>query len=278
MRIAAILTCHNRKEQTLRCLHSLIQVAPDIHIYLTDDGCTDGTAESVDALSPYIHIVKGDGTLFWNRGMHRAWSEALKGNYTHYLWLNDDVRLYDDFLNELIACEDLCGDEAIITGIIAEDKNEKCILYGGCKEKKVLIHPSGNPEPVTFMNGNVVLVPHSITERIGILDPILHHDLGDVDYGLTARKAGIGVYTTRKVIATGTPNNYCRVRKWNSSLTDRFKRLNTPLGSPLKTNFYFRNKHYGTLHALAYCIYITILNLLPDWCVTLIWKDTYIDK
>lgn len=80
--IAVLLTVHNRKEKTLCCLQNLFkQKIPNgyqIEVYLTDDGCTDGTPEAVHEQFPAVHIIKGDGSLFWNRGMYTAWDTAGK--------------------------------------------------------------------------------------------------------------------------------------------------------------------------------------------------------
>lgn len=268
MTIAALLTCHNRKVKTLKCLDSLFAIDSSIEIYLTDDGCTDGTSEEVQRNFPKIHIIRGDGGLFWNRGMYAAWKEALKGGYDYYLWLNDDVELYADSLEELKNCNK--EGTAIVSGIV-EDCNHENILYGGFDVSKQLIIPKGKPQKIRWMNGNVVLVPKSVVEKIGILDPYFIHDLGDVDYGMRAQKNGIEVLSTGKPIASGYRNDICRIRKWNSSLLDRFKALNMPLGSPLRQNFHFRYRHFGLIHALAYNGKIILLNLLPDCLVTKIF-------
>lgn len=46
-RIAVLMTCHNRRETTLKCLSSLYdQALPSgvtFKTYLVDDGCADGT-------------------------------------------------------------------------------------------------------------------------------------------------------------------------------------------------------------------------------------------
>lgn len=72
-RIAVLLTVFNRKEQTLLCLQRLQdQPSPEefkIVTYLTNDGCTDGTPEAVRREFPDVHIINGDGNLFWNRGI-----------------------------------------------------------------------------------------------------------------------------------------------------------------------------------------------------------------
>lgn len=279
MKLAAILTCYNRKEKTLSCLRSLYAAINEVEVYLTDDGCTDGTPEAVSSEFPNVHIVPGDGSLFWSRGMYTAWKEALDENHTtdYYLWLNDDVELYPFFLEELLKCEQLAGGDSVVSGII-EDFDKKGTLYGGYDANKNLLVPNGEIQDITLMNGNVVLVPQSVVDKIGIIDPTYHHDLGDLDYGLTAIKNGLRVVTTTRAVAAGYSNNICRVRKWGTSISNRFKKLNSPLGSPLNYNYYFRKKHYGIVKALGFCLKLIILNILSDRQVSMIWGNTYKDK
>lgn len=276
-KIAAILTCFNRREKTKKCLESLFQILPDCDVYITDDASTDGTSEMLHHDFPKVHVVTGNGNLFWSRGMYTAWKEAVKGNYDYYLWLNDDIELYPDFFEELSTCFQKSGGNCVVTGLIENFEKSK-ILYGGSDGNKSLLQANGKPQKVTYMNGNVVLIPKSVVDKIGIMDPKLHHDLGDVDYGLTAIEHGINVFTTSKPIAAGYENDFCRVRKWGVSLKQRLKKLNSPLGSPPKLNFYFRKKHFGFLNACAYWGYLYILNILSDSLVELIWGDTYKDK
>lgn len=277
-RVAAILTCYNRKEKTLACLRSLFDVLPQAEVYLTDDGCSDGTSTAIRTLFPdKVQIIQGTGNCFWSRGMYMAWREAVKAEADFYLWLNDDVELYPSFWLELQTSYQCVGKNSVISGLI-ENFDRTQILYGGSDCRKRLITASERPQEVTFMNGNVVLIPRCVVERVGIIDPIYHHDLGDVDYGLRVREAGGHVYTTSRPVAAGYANHYCRVRKWGSSICQRFKKLNSPLGSPLRLNFYFRKKHFGLIHAIKYCSYLVVLNILPDWAVCRIWGDTYRDK
>lgn len=275
MRIAALITCHNRKAKTLACLNSLFRLASEVDVYLTDDGCTDGTTEEVLLKFQQVHIVTGSGNLYWNRGMHAAWSEALKIGYDQYLWLNDDIELYSGFLEEMQEC---CqGNASIVCGLV-ETMDHSDIIYGGCDGQKQLIRPNGQSQNIVWMNGNVVLVPRAIVEKIGILDPYFIHDLGDVDYGMRALMAGFKVLSTRVPVAAGYRNDVCRVRKWNTNLVDRFRQLSRPLGSPLSRNFHFRYRHFGLLHALAYNSRIILLNLLTDSMVKKIWGETYLPK
>lgn len=125
--IAVLLTVHNRKEKTMKCLENLFnQQIPSgysIAIYLTDDGCTDGTVEAVKKRFPTVQIVQGDGTLYWNRGMWTAWNAAAKHNHDYYLWLNDDTYLLPGAIEELVQSATRCHEDAIVVGACRDEKH-----------------------------------------------------------------------------------------------------------------------------------------------------------
>nr|WP_319569929.1 glycosyltransferase family 2 protein [uncultured Draconibacterium sp.] len=273
MRTAVLITSYNRKQKTIKSIKALQEIDIKKKIYLVDDKSEDGTSSEVRKLFPDVIIQEGDGNLFWNRGMHKAWEMASQEEYDFYLWLNDDVLLYKDAFTELFACSHKNNHKVIISGII-ENKERNQILYGG-SDKHGLIKPNGKMNPIHHMNGNVVLVPKFVFNKLGNLDPVFHHDLGDVDYGLRAQKAGIGVYTTRKSIASGTKNDIVRVRKFGVSRQKRFEILQSPLGSPPKINFYFRRKHYGLINAILFVGFLFLLNVLSDNIVILIFGKKY---
>lgn len=93
--IAVIFTCYNRAEKTRACIRSLqsqtSHYLTDLDYYICDDGSTDDTCDMIKALLPHARIVKGDGKLFWVRGMHRAMQEAVRSYHDFYLMVNDDV-------------------------------------------------------------------------------------------------------------------------------------------------------------------------------------------
>lgn len=128
-KIAILITVHNRKEKTLACLKNLyaqqLPNAVEIEVYLTDDGCTDGTVEAIRIHYPQTNIIKGDGNLFWNRGMYEAWCVAEKKDYDYYLWLNDDTILFETAIVSLLSTSDKMGDYSIIVGYTLDNKKEK---------------------------------------------------------------------------------------------------------------------------------------------------------
>jgi len=65
--LAVLMTCHNRREETVRCLGALrVQDLPnaELSVYMTDDGSTDGTAAAISAVDMPIRLIAGSGDLY----------------------------------------------------------------------------------------------------------------------------------------------------------------------------------------------------------------------
>ena len=214
--IAIIITSHNRLFKTRRCLLSILKLKNKynikINIYLTNDGCTDGTKEYIKKKLPKVKIFDGSGNLYWARGMRFAWSKVRK-KYDYYLWLNDDVYLYNDFLKHFLKDiqsinKKIDGNKFIIsyptfcnltnrksTGGLKIIDNMFNYNFKSIKKKNKLI------ECDTF-NGNCVLIPNKVFKIVGNIDQKFSHRFADHDYGLMSKKKGIKIYTSK---------NYCGI-------------------------------------------------------------------
>lgn len=251
--LAVLLTCHNRKNKTLKCLKKLFRIhipneIDKLDVFLVDDGSNDGTGNSVKKIFPTVNVIQGNGNLFWNKGMRLAWDSAVKsGEYDFYIWLNDDVILEDYALLELFECYyDAISQNnhvSIITGAFKNSIFEEDFSYGGRNEKGDVI-PNGSMQQCKFINGNTVLVPKSIFNTLGNLSADYTHGMGDYDYGLRAIKSGFYNYTTKKYIGV------CPVNpepKWSDAQTPLKKRLelfNSPRGLNFKEYIIFRKKFW----------------------------------
>jgi GT2 family glycosyltransferase len=221
-----------------------------------------------------VHLIKGRGNLFWSRGMHTAWQIASLKDFDFYIWLNDDMVLYPNCFDELFRCHKSLAGPNIICGVI-ESKDKSNVIYGGYNENRELISPWGQMREVTYMNGNIVLIPKEVFQKLGNLDKKFHHDLGDVDYGLRALKNGIGLFTTSCSVGMGEKNALVRERCFGVSIKKRFLKLYSPLGSNPFINFYFRRRHFGYINAILYFLFQHLLNFLPDELVTIIFTKKY---
>jgi GT2 family glycosyltransferase len=250
--LAILITSHNRKEKTLACLNTLFNCSfPEDYffdVYLVDDGSTDGTEEAVITIFPQVNVIQGNGNLYWNKGMRLAWQAAFQvAEYDFYLWLNDDVTLDKDALIELLNCyqEALNRDntQALIVGSCRSGLHA-LYSYGGRNDYGPII-PDGKIQLCKYINGNVVLVPKIIFDKIGNLSPEYTHAMGDNDYGLRVIKQGFNCYTTRKYIATCPINGISDWCNPATPLKKRLQLLHSPKGLNINEYIIFRKKFWG---------------------------------
>lgn len=256
LRLAVVIACHNRREHTVRCLQSVVrQPEFEVSIYLMDDGSSDGTADAVLEF-PNMHLLRGDGTLFWNRGMHAAFAAAMADKYDGYLWLNDDVSLDPDALLRLREAYDRIrerGDGNLIIVGSTRDPHLGKVTYGGLSRVGRLrplafarIDPRQEEIEVDTMNGNFVFIPESTARVVGNLDPGFHHQWGDVDYGLRARSLGVNIWLMQGTI--GLCRRGPRLQSWRAPgirLRERWARMNSPQGIPLFSWLRFARRYGG---------------------------------
>lgn len=217
--IAVLLTCHNRKALTLRCLDRLMTQDHyrQENVFLVDDGSTDGTGDAVRQLLPAANVIQGSGNLFWNGGMRLAWDSAKASGrqFDFYLWLNDDVELEPGALAQLVTDADRMvprGGPVIVAGATFEP-GTGVLTYGGhhCKNparplRLQPIAPIGEPAPIDSVSGNIVLVSRTAEEQLGNMLADFEHIYGDLDYGYRARKAGIPMYLASRMLGACAAN------------------------------------------------------------------------
>ena len=256
MRIAVLLTCHNRVEKTLAILRSLMRLTRPaesrLDVFLNDDGSTDGTGDQVREFGKNSNdftlvVINGSGNDYWCGGMRRAWAAALESGrkYDYFLWANDDVVLRADALMELL---DVATDAAnapigVVCGCFCDSDTGE-FTYGGRDERRLLL-PNGKAQKCRYIHGNAVLVPHETYEKIGMFDGRWTHGFGDTDYGLMCIEAGLNCLTTAKYIGT------CKQHKikgpWFSSsvpFQKRWELMWKPVGGAYSEFVAFRRKHY----------------------------------
>ena len=253
--IAALLTVFNRKQQTLACLDRLFtQDIPEgysLTVYLVDDGSTDGTAVAILEQFPgKVNIIQGDGTLFWNRGMHLAWTVATKERaFDYYLWVNDDTFIYDGCISRLLSESKRYEDKSIVVGSTCAVGNPSKITYGGW-QNGIKITDLENRQWCDEINGNIVLIPKYVYDILGTNDPYFRHAAGDTDYGLRAKETGVGCFIGKGIF--GECDLHERPTVWmdpSQPFKKRWKNFFSPLGNNPFEFFYFKKKHKGLVAA-----------------------------
>jgi len=260
MKIAVLLTCHNRKVHTLACLNMLfsnhLSDGYVLKVFLVDDGSTDGTSEGVRDCYPLVTVIEGDGSLYWNGGMCIAFSAAMKAGFDYYLWLNDDTLLYPTAIQSLVrtytALKAQHGKSIIVVGATEDEKGGR-LTYGGVVRTSrwkrtafTLVKPADVPVECETMNGNCVLIPDAIAQAVGGMEPEFAHAMGDLDYGLRARDAGFSIWVMPGYAGICVNNSATDTFNDPSlSVTLRLRKMLQPKGLPLTSWRIFTQRHAG---------------------------------
>ncbi len=280
MDIAVLLTCHNRIHKTDKCLSSFYEAINDVKdtfdIYLVDDGSTDGTSELIAEKYPQVNLIKGSGSLFWAGGMRTAWKSAIdtNRNYDGFLLINDDVEFISGFwttiLETLSYSDKMSGCECLCVSS-TKDKATDVPTYGGhCFIKKLfkhrctLVEPKPTPQRCDVANANILYVPESVVDKIGILDAHFTHSLADFDYTITANEQQIPVYVTPGF------GGFCQNDHDFDQLSEsipfnkRLKNLYSVKGIALNEYIYYLRKHFWWKAFYAFPV-LWMRVLFPKW-------------
>lgn len=264
------MVCRNRRDTTLGAIERVKRQTSDaaITIALFDDASTDGTIEAIAAHYPEIQVVHGDGEAFWNGGLHQLWSAKRTAAVDAFLWLNDDSWLDDDALTRLIA-----------TWRVQQTKqrDRRLILVGATRDADGAVSYSGydavrspfafrlervEPDatvakPVSTFNGNIVLIGRGVVDAIGLNDPKFFHNLGDIDYGLRARHAGVPIFLLPGTLASCESNTAKFQGGYGSphlSVMAQWRKVNSHHGLPFRSWWHFTRRHSGSFWPLHFLI------------------------
>lgn len=269
LRIAVLMTCHNRREKTLACLDALgLQQGLDgaqVQVFVVDDGCTDGTSDAVHQRHPDAVVLKGDGKLYWCGGMRLAFGEAMKGDYDYYLWLNDDTIFQPSGLAMLLDAgkfvSDQDSDKHIIVGSVMDPVTNK-LTYGGVRRSSgwhpfhyKLVAPGGQPRQCDTMNGNCVLISRQAAKAAGNMDRSFVHGFGDFDYGLRAGRLGCSIWVAPGHVGT-CARDHDRL-KWRDASVPRRERwayLMSQKGLPPRQMLVYARRYGGRFWPLFWSV------------------------
>ena len=263
--VAVVIATHNRKSTTLRCLESLLHSADErtckLRVIHVDDGSTDGTAEAVRGLLPEAQQILGDENLYWAGAMRLGLARAYEAQPDYVLWLNDDVLMYPDAMEQLLKVSPDPLGLTIAIGALVEPGTQTC-SYSAVSVRRTwrgmvfdLLRPrdSTSPAVADTMNGNLVLVPQGVYRRVGNFDPVFQHGMADYDYGLRAtHDLGCGIAVSSGYLGECPRNSVDGTfRDRALGLRQRWNMLFSPKGLPPKQWFHFQRRHGGSTWPIA---------------------------
>ncbi|MEC4985907.1 MAG: glycosyltransferase family 2 protein, partial [Oscillatoria sp. PMC 1076.18] len=212
--IAIVIPVRNRQSCTRQVLTQLsaqiekTNSKEEFAIVVVDDGSTDGTKAMVKQEFPEVHLIAGDGSLWWTGAIVKGMEYALnKLNPKYLVWLNDDIFLKEDLIENLRnICLSASYAEKIVGGIVRDKTYPDWIVYSGSNGLKPINDMSyfvdSEEIKVEDLCGNIVVIPRMICDRIGLPDATrLPHHGGDYEYIRRARKQGFQAILSSKLQA-----------------------------------------------------------------------------
>jgi GT2 family glycosyltransferase len=258
--MAAVMTCHNRRAKTLRCLKTLEEQRGcdqiRLRTFVVDDGSSDGTGAAVAEQFPGVTVLAGDGSLYWNGGMRKALARAMAEGFDFYLWLNDDTVLQPNALARLLETFDALQANGVRHPIVVGslcDPDTGALTYGGsrCTSRRnplavSMIMPGDAPQRCDVFNGNIVLVPAAVAHAVGNLSEHFKHRGGDYDYALRARQLGFEAWIAPGYLGQCARNSIAGTwRDTSLPRRVRIRKLLEPTGMPVGERFYFVSRFGG---------------------------------
>ena len=181
--IYIIIPVHNRLPYTINCLNSIkLSVKSEYSIIIVDDGSTDGTSTYIKNNYPDVHVVKGNGDLFWTGSMRVGIESALKMTKSsdHIMSLNNDVTLVKGSVEELLK-EANKHKKGLYGSLSLSAADKDTIVPSGTIVKSWLLNLTSHiynsrsysnldsyfPVKVDILTGRSVLYPVEIFKAIG---------------------------------------------------------------------------------------------------------------
>jgi GT2 family glycosyltransferase len=96
--VAAIVLNWNGGDDTRECLKTL----GETHVYVVDNGSTDGSLESLKAQFPGINFVENQTNLGFSGGCNAGARKAQKDGFETLIFVNNDARLAPGCLEQLV--------------------------------------------------------------------------------------------------------------------------------------------------------------------------------
>lgn len=242
IRLAVILTCHNRRDTSVRSVAEVLRQTPDdcdLRVFAVDDGSSDGTAEALSKLDARVQVIPGPGNLFWAGGMRLASEQAVKWGSDWYMWLNDDLQVGADALKAFKDSAHVTHPEraSIIVGDIY-DPDTMQVTYGArsWSAETPLAFPLAHRSvsQIDTFNGNPVFFSAEAYARVGGFPSHYRHGFADFVMGLRASRSGVAILRLPTVAGFDRLNvTTSQLFDPSVSLARRLRLVFSPFGLPV---------------------------------------------
>ena len=260
--ISIIIPVFNGINFTKVCLKSLYDLicsseilGTEFNVIVVDDGSKDGTARWIRDNYPSVHLLYGDGSLWWSGGINMGVNYALNELEADYiLWWNNDIKPADDYLIQAVRLIKENDNDVIIgSKVFSFEKdmiwgmggrfnpvNGNRYMYGGQQMDSDAFRI---PFEADWLPGMGTIIHRNVFDKVGFLDeknfPQYH---GDSDFTYRAKKMGFKLMAFPELVIYNDTSNTGLIHE--GSFSNLYKSLTSIKSNfNIKKDFAFYRKH-----------------------------------
>lgn len=202
---AVVIPVHNGRELMARCLKALRRLdGAQPMVIVIDDGSTDGTSEWLRAEHPDVHVLRGNGSLWWTGAVQEGCEFAIAEGAATLVLLNNDN--FDLSPNLLTRFAEVIAERGGCVGAIALQEDEqgsrRLLQAGGTLDwRRRGIGMVGHREPYeprepveirSWLPGCAIAFSRGTFELVGGFDATRFPQYrGDIDFTLRVTQTGL---------------------------------------------------------------------------------------
>lgn len=225
--MAIVILNWNKKHDTAECLHSVFNIRFDkFNVILVDNGSTDGSVSFLRRKYPKVNYIENQKNLGYAKGNNIGIIEALKGEYSFILILNNDTIVDTDLITELLKTITLNNKIGLVGAVNYYYSARKKIQFSGgnidwyrgniyditrhCEDRGQF----SKYREVDTIAGSCMLIRREVFEQVGIFDERFFLNFEETDFCCRARRVGYKVFACmnarlwHKVSLSLRKNNY----------------------------------------------------------------------
>lgn len=206
-KIAVIILSYNGIRHLPACIDSVTRQSypsGEYRIVVVDNASDDGSTAWVAEHCPHVKVIANSNNKGYAGGNNVGIQWAREQGYDYMVLLNQDMRVADGWLKNLVAVAEQDDRIGIVQSKILSAAQEYRINTAGNPLHYLGFSWSGGYKrlssefleniPIPLASGGSLLIKSAVIEKIGLLDEymFLYHE--DADWSWRARRAGFDVW------------------------------------------------------------------------------------